>query len=91
MDGALAEVVPDRRTRLDIFIRRMKCWLAVFSMLMVGLLPPGRPRKSRNPPAKCRAAQPPQALTPPGEQPILRGQTVIDRVRPNLIWSASLR
>jgi hypothetical protein len=83
MDGALVEVVPDRRTCLDIFIRRLKCWLAVFSMLMVGLLPP-RASAQVTQPLLPNAVPPslPQALAPPGEQPIYAGQTVIDRARP---------
>jgi hypothetical protein len=83
MDGALIEVVPDRSTCLDIFIRRLKCCLAAFSMLMVGLLPLGAAAQVTQP-LLPNAVPPslPQALAPPGEQPISAGQTVIDRARP---------
>src|ERR1700730_735395 len=83
MDGALIEVVPDRSTWLDIFIRRLKCCLAAFSMLMVGLLPLGAAAQVTQP-LLPNAVPPtlPQALPPPGEQPVSAGPTVIDRARP---------
>src|SRR6266436_10443727 len=83
MDGALIEVVPDRSTCLDIFIRRLKRCLAAFSMLMVGVLPLGAAAQVTQP-LLPNAVPPslPQALAPPGEQPIYAGQTVIDRARP---------
>ena len=82
MDGALIEVVPDRSTCLEIFIRRLKCCLAAISMLMVGLLPLGAAAQVTQP-LLPNAVPPtlPQALPPPGEQPISAGQTVIDRAR----------
>jgi hypothetical protein len=83
MDEAFIEVVPDRSTCLDIFIRRVKCRLLAFSILIIGLLPLGATAQVTQPLLpNAGAPSLPYALPPPGEQPTYAGQTVIDRARP---------
>jgi hypothetical protein len=83
IDGTLSEVVPDRATRLDILVRRLKCCLAAFCLLMAGLLPLGAVAQVTQP-LLPNAVSPslPQVLAAPGEQLTYPGQTVIDRARP---------
>jgi hypothetical protein len=83
IDGALIEFVPDRATRPDVLVRRPKCRLVAFCLLMVGLLPLGAVAQVTQP-LLPNAVPPslPHVLAAPGEQVISAGQTVVDRARP---------
>jgi hypothetical protein len=87
IDGVLIEVVPDRATRPDNLVRRLKWCLAAFCLVTVGLLPLGAVAQVGGivtqpllPNAVPQSL--PHVLAAPGEQVISPGQTVIDRARP---------
>jgi len=83
IDGRRIGVLPNRGTRLDILVRRLKCSLTAFCMLMVSLLPLDAVAQITEP-LLPNAVPPsaPQLPASPGGQPIYAGQTVTDRPRP---------
>src|SRR5271169_149368 len=86
IDGAHVEVAPNRGARLDILVTRLKCCLAGFSLLIIGLLPPGAVAQiTESLPANAVPLSVPQApAAAPGEQPTYAGGTVITVPRPFL-------
>ena len=80
IDAAHVEVVPDRAASLDLLVTRLKCCLAVFCM--AGLLPFSAAAQITEPLQPYAAPINLPQLPAPGERPILPGQTVISRPRP---------